>query len=263
MNLLKKIFSISNEKHHWVWCILSVKFKFKNNHIEEPYLANGNKIIIHKLDGSIEYPLSYKGIQIDWAGKNSIVELWEPINIHNSSFILGNDCNISIKSSKLLITNLVISMPYSNSFRVSIGENFSVNQMLMQIHRTHNLSINIGDDCMFSSGIFIMPYDAHTVYDIRTNEIVNKHKKGINIGNHVWLCQNTSILKDVNIPSNTVVAYGSVVTKSLTDENVIIAGNLAKIVKKNVNWSRDWIEKYEQNILNNEDYTNISGVKSE
>lgn len=61
----------------------------------------------------------------------------------------------------------------------------------------------------------------------------------VNIGNHVWLCQNTSILKYVNIPSNTVVAYGSVVTKSLTDENVIIAGNPAKIVKKNVNWSRD------------------------
>lgn len=245
MGLLKKIFSITIDNNHKIWTIFGLKFKFKN--INKP--INGNKIVVHKVDGSLKYSNSYQGVDITFKGKNSLVELWEPININNSSFVLGDNCTISIKSSELSISNLIIVMQYSNNFTVSIGKNFSVNQMIMQINRINNLSINIGNDCMFSSNITLMPYDFHTIFDKTTKEVVNKHKTGINIGNHVWLCQSVAVLKDVTIPSNTIIAYGSIVTKSFAEENTIIAGNPAKIIKRNVNWDRAWIEQYEQEML--------------
>ena len=39
------------------------------------------------------------------------------------------------------------------------------------------------------------------------------------------------------IPDNTVIAADSVVRGVFNEENTIIAGNLAKVIKKNVNWN--------------------------
>lgn len=46
------------------------------------------------------------------------------------------------------------------------------------------------------------------------------------------------IMKGVTIPNDTIVAYNSCVTKSFSDENSIIAGSPAIIVKRNIKWER-------------------------
>lgn len=44
------------------------------------------------------------------------------------------------------------------------------------------------------------------------------------------------ILKGTIIPSNTIVGAGALLTKSYEEENTIIAGAPAQIVKRNVFW---------------------------
>ena len=51
------------------------------------------------------------------------------------------------------------------------------------------------------------------------------------IGDNVWIGMNATILKGVTIGENSVVAAGSVVTKSVPP-NVVVAGNPAVVVKK-------------------------------
>ncbi len=51
------------------------------------------------------------------------------------------------------------------------------------------------------------------------------------IGNNVWIGMNATILKGVTIGDNSVVAAGSVVTKSVP-ANVVVAGNPAVVIKK-------------------------------
>jgi acetyltransferase-like isoleucine patch superfamily enzyme len=51
------------------------------------------------------------------------------------------------------------------------------------------------------------------------------------IGNNVWIGMNAVILKGVTVGENSVVAAGSVVTKSV-EANVVVAGNPAVVVKK-------------------------------
>ena len=43
---------------------------------------------------------------------------------------------------------------------------------------------------------------------------------------------NSTILPGVHLGNHVIVGAGSVVTKSITEDNVVVAGNPAKIVKK-------------------------------
>src|SRR6266550_1183512 len=53
----------------------------------------------------------------------------------------------------------------------------------------------------------------------------------VKIADNVWIGMNATILKGVTIGENSVVAAGSVVTKSVPP-NIVVAGNPAVVVKK-------------------------------
>src|SRR6185436_17198548 len=53
----------------------------------------------------------------------------------------------------------------------------------------------------------------------------------VKIANNVWIGMNAVILKGVTIGENSVVAAGSVVTRSV-EPNVVVAGNPATVVKQ-------------------------------
>jgi acetyltransferase-like isoleucine patch superfamily enzyme len=91
--------------------------------------------------------------------------------------------------------------------------------------------ILIGSNCAISWGVHIMDHDYHTIDEKPIN-------KPIIIGNNVWIGSNVNILKGVNIPDNCVIAAGSVVTKSFDQENLLIAGNPAKVIREQISWKR-------------------------
>lgn len=53
----------------------------------------------------------------------------------------------------------------------------------------------------------------------------------VTIGNDVWLCGKVTVCPGVTIGNNVVVAAGSVVVHDIPD-NVMVAGNPARMVKK-------------------------------
>ncbi len=85
---------------------------------------------------------------------------------------------------------------------------------------------------MFSRNVKIMTSDGH---DILENSKRINYAKDINIGNHVWLADNTTILKGVTIGDNSIIGINSTVTKSVPI-NSIAAGNPAKVVKSSIYW---------------------------
>jgi acetyltransferase-like isoleucine patch superfamily enzyme len=99
--------------------------------------------------------------------------------------------------------------------------------------------IQIGDDCMFSTGIQIRTGDSHSIIDIVSNERVN-YADDVIIDTHVWIGANATILKGVHIERNSVVASNSVGTKNVP-ANSVVAGVPARVIKSNVNWLRERI----------------------
>ena len=66
---------------------------------------------------------------------------------------------------------------------------------------------------------------------------VDAPPRTIKIGNHVWIGTSAIILKGSVIRENSIVAAGAIVSGEFPP-NSVIAGNPAKVVKKNVVWQR-------------------------
>jgi len=95
--------------------------------------------------------------------------------------------------------------------------------------------VNIGGDCI------IMDSDAHNLdwrvrdsgemFDTKTTMDVHTAAcKPIHICSHVLIGARTIILKGVTIGRGSVIAVGSVVTKSIP-ENVVAGGNPCRVIK--------------------------------
>jgi acetyltransferase-like isoleucine patch superfamily enzyme len=91
--------------------------------------------------------------------------------------------------------------------------------------------ITIGNDCLISWGVTIMDTDFHHIYQDGSNTNVNQP---ISIGDHCWIGMRTIILKGADIPDETVIAAGSVVTKKLAQSHCVYAGN--QIIKSRIDW---------------------------
>ncbi|MBR1618216.1 acyltransferase [bacterium] len=178
-----------------------------------------------------------KGLKLKIQGTNNKIFLEKPFNFINCTISCrGNNNVFYFEKTKYFVSNLAI---YANDFldnrTLIIKENFSVNSADICLY-SPNSKLTIGKDCMFSSDIKILTGDAHNILD-KNGKILNT-THDMSIDNHVWLCTRSTIIKNVNIPKNCIIAAGSVVVKSFEQENSIIAGNPAKIVKRNINWER-------------------------
>ena len=111
-------------------------------------------------------------------------------------------------------------------YNIEIGENFYSN---------HNLTILDCNKVKFGDNVFIGPncsfYCAMHPLDIKTRNEGLEYSKPITVGNNVWFGGNVVVLAGVTIGDGVVVGAGSVVTKDVPN-NVVIAGNPAKIIKE-------------------------------
>lgn len=95
--------------------------------------------------------------------------------------------------------------------------------------------IDIGNNVRFGWNVTLKDGDGHPIKD-EDGQVINS-SKGIFVGNNVWVGAEVTILKGACISNGCVVGYRSLVTKSFDEENAIIAGSPAKILKHNITWS--------------------------
>jgi acetyltransferase-like isoleucine patch superfamily enzyme len=86
--------------------------------------------------------------------------------------------------------------------------------------------ITVGEDCILAD-VRIMDTDFHAVHNRRNQAGMEPEVRPVRIGDNVWISAGSAVLKGVEIGRDSVVAFGSVVVKSLPSGK-ICGGNPAK-----------------------------------
>lgn len=187
--------------------------KLKNNgkpmwHSKFNCRGTGNVIILHK-GGTVRNTTFYI------SGNNNVIEIGEDSSVIDGEFYIEDDNN-----------------------KILIG---SKTRLCGKIHLacTESTVIEIGNDCLFSSEIVFRTGDSHSLLDMSQNRI--NPASDIVIGDHVWIGHRVLVNKGVHIASHTTVGTGALVTKSFDEQNIVIAGVPAKVVKTGVDWCSERI----------------------
>lgn len=136
--------------------------------------------------------------------------------VNNSKYsTLGksNPCKILVYKNAKLILNGKVGM--SNSTIVATNK------------------VTIGNNVLIGAGCTIVDSDFHSLnynYWFSSFDEANMNCEPVVIGNNVFIGMDSIILKGVNIGDNSIIAAGSVLTKSIP-ENQIWGGNPAKYIK--------------------------------
>ena len=125
---------------------------------------------------------------------------------------------------------------FGNNIKIGAGCKLYISGLLCLGDRTNfsgessiicSKEINFGHRCLISWDTLFMDTDFHSI--VNGESVCLNPDKRINIGDSVWVCARSTILKGTSIGANSVISASSHVISSFGGEN-IIGGNPAKII---------------------------------
>jgi acetyltransferase-like isoleucine patch superfamily enzyme len=162
------------------------------------------------------------------------------------NFIFGND--YIIKNEKYITIGDNFSC--SDRFRIEAWDDYQGEHFCPEIIIGNNVCFNtdihigcinrieIGDDCLFGSRIYITDHDhgGTSRDDIYITPIRRKliSKGPVIIEKNVYVGEGAAILSGVRIGENSIIATNAVVTKDVA-KNTVVAGVPARVIKTIIN----------------------------
>lgn len=184
---------------------------------------------------------------------NSKLEIGDKTEIEKSHISLGSDAAFCIGSRAHLPGGVIVVFREGS---LIIGSNFSIGTEYV-FGICECTECVIGEDCMFSYGIYLFTNDGHSIFDIKTGANINSTreisaKRKIIIGNHVWIGMRVNILGNAEIGDGSIIGASSM-AKGIIPNNCIAAGTPIRVIKTDIAWSRknmaeNIIECGEENI---------------
>ena len=143
----------------------------------------------------------------------------------------GKNNTVTIGQS-ITARDLKIIMGTEGAVRIGDGATFE-----KAVIQASFADINIGRDCMVSTDVFIRSHDLHHIFDLKTGKRINC-AESVTIGEHVWIGRGVSLLGGACIGNGSVIGEKAV-TSSVFGENLIIAGNPARVIREDIVWDRE------------------------
>lgn len=222
---------------------------------------NGNHII-----GNV------KNCEIMFTGKNSVLTIGKNFHAENMKIRISSNCKIeignnitAIDSSWNFYDNAYCKIGADSRFsdngflsvcpyaQIVIGKGFTTEFDYIMIALPYT-EIRFGDDCMISRRVSVQSNDGHDIFDVKTGQNTNATEeiartRKIIVGNHVWIGQGATVLYNTNICDGSIVGTKSLV-KGVFPNNCIIAGNPARLIRKDIAWSRN-LGDMDINVIDN------------
>lgn len=180
-------------------------------------IIKGNgRIIISKEIGMPVTKMKIGLPALNWAGDwETVLSIDGDLFINDREFFVGSGSSIEVSKNANLIC----------------GNKFNLTGKATIICRN---KISFSNNALISWNTLIMDTDAHTIVSENGAKNINRP---IMFGENTWIGANASVLSGTTISNNTVIGCGSVVKGFFEEENTVVAGNPAKVVKRGIEWS--------------------------
>ncbi len=200
---------------------------------------------------------SMDGSKIIFNGSGNILVVEDGVKLGSSTVLFnGSNAVCYLSASK---NPYYVNLTVNNNGCIFFGRDSYINGKMTLI-TSEQQNIIIGNEGLFSFGIFIRTADPHLMYDCGSGKRINP-SKSVFIGDHVWIGQNVLILKGSTVGSGAIVGGAALLSNKLIPSNTACGGNPAKIIRRGVFFSKECVhtwtdaqtEKYE--TMNTDRYT--------
>ncbi|WP_139375996.1 acyltransferase [Clostridium oryzae] len=190
-----------------------------------PVFCTYNSQILHPRKGSVLFPsgvVKHGSMRIGFSDGSFQKGRGIPtyVNFNEAGVINVTDTAIIPAASIVNVAGIL-----------NLGSNFESNSGLLI---SCEKEITIGGNTAIGWDVTIIDGDGHDIISCKNK--INGAEEVI-IGDHVWICSRTTILKGTIISKDSVVGYGAIVSGSFGKE-VIIGGIPGKVIKENITWRR-------------------------
>lgn len=176
---------------------------------------------------------------VEFAGTGNVLFVEDGVKLRNSRLrFLGDGAVIHLRRSERYL-RLIATVFEESVFYLGPDASFTAEAHFLPTERKH---VIIGSDGMFASRVALRTADPHLVFSTLTHQRINP-SASIWVGDHVWLGEDTLLLKGARVGSGSILAARALVTKSIPS-NSTAAGVPARIVGKGIFWTRPSVHAY-------------------
>lgn len=173
-----------------------------------------------------------KNSAITFSGENNILFCGKDVVL--------SDCNINFNGNNSVI--YLCSSRHEYKLNVTANHNCAFYagkdnyfNGILNVVLSEQKHVFIGNEGLFSFGIWLRVADPHLVYSVADKKRRN-YSKSIFLGDHIWVGQSAMILKGTKIHSGSIVGALSVVANKKIPSNTSWAGNPSKEIAQGVFW---------------------------
>ncbi len=217
--------------------IISAKNYFVFKFLRNPLY----KYIYNKRGNHYECKGKLHNSHINITGTNNTVVIEDDVFLKNINIeITGRNNKVIVRKGTKFYNNGKISI-YGNNNLVDIGENtYNIGSIFILVQEDNNKIIT-GEHCMFAQDTFIRNSDSHSILSHEGKRI--NPSKDVILGKHVWVGYGVTILKGTILGDNCIVGTQAVISGNHPQPGCIYAGNPARLVKENINWTYEFIKE--------------------
>lgn len=199
-----------------------------------------NKIVVTESDGIVREVAEYPGLKVKFEGTGNLVEIDAGSVFENCTMEISNESRATFRKTHAEgISNTRILMGGTGSNKkLIIGRDSCIDGADLLMADEDDAYVSIGDGNYWRPGVTLRLSDGFRLEYREGSGIVLNRGESMIVGSSVLLGASSTLNRGAMVSSGSVVQPNSVISDSFDELNVALCGNPARIVARNVSWSK-------------------------